>query len=130
MTYTTLADVYLGDVSSQVYEFLRTPRPCVFLDAHGVDWAGDENYAHWRFGPVVRAADQVVGAVDHAVAGHWRYLRAQMDGVDATFASSVEPASTRAAAAIEGFLRSHRQRQGWQVVFGAVDVVSRVVRRS
>jgi len=29
MTYTRLADVYLGDVSSQVYEFLREPRPCL-----------------------------------------------------------------------------------------------------
>src|SRR5205085_183045 len=28
MTYTRLADVYLGDASSQVYEFLRTPKPC------------------------------------------------------------------------------------------------------
>jgi len=32
MSYTTSADAYLGDVSSQVYEFLLTPRPCIFLN--------------------------------------------------------------------------------------------------
>lgn len=105
MTYTTLADVYLGDVSSQVYEFLRTPRPCVFLDAHGVDWTGDENYAHWRFGPVVRAPHQILEAVDHAIVAHWHYLRAQMEGVDVTFSTLVDPPSVRAATAIAEFLR-------------------------
>jgi hypothetical protein len=29
MSYTNRADIYLGDVSSQVYEFLRLPRPCL-----------------------------------------------------------------------------------------------------
>lgn len=37
MSYTRAADIYLGDVSSQIYEFLRTPRPCLFLDPHGID---------------------------------------------------------------------------------------------
>src|SRR3546814_20602400 len=38
MSYTSGADIYLGDVSSQVYEFLATPRPCLFLNAPQVDW--------------------------------------------------------------------------------------------
>lgn len=29
MTYTPAADIYLGDVSSQSYEFLLDPRPCL-----------------------------------------------------------------------------------------------------
>ncbi len=44
MSYTSGADIYLGDVSSQVYEFLGNPRPCLFLNAHRVDWAGDPDY--------------------------------------------------------------------------------------
>ena len=40
MTYTNAADIYLGDVSSQVYEFSTQPRPCVFINAHGVAWQG------------------------------------------------------------------------------------------
>ena len=112
MTYTSLADVYVGDVSSQVYEFLRTPRPCVFLDAHGVDWARDENYAHWRFGPVVRSPGLLLEAIDHAVAAHWRFLDTQIQGFDETFATSATPASARAADAITTFL-ARRARVEW-----------------
>ncbi|QJU56506.1 hypothetical protein HL653_00745 [Sphingomonas sp. AP4-R1] len=58
MAYTNRADIYLGDVSSQVYEFLYRPRPCVFLNAHKVAWRGDANFAHWAAGPVIdRVAD-------------------------------------------------------------------------
>src|SRR5690606_36439804 len=33
MSYTLGADIYVGDVSSQVYEFLVRPRPCLFINA-------------------------------------------------------------------------------------------------
>ncbi|MEW5687109.1 MAG: glycosyl transferase [Pseudomonadota bacterium] len=108
MTYTALADVYLGDVSSQVYEFLRTPKPCVFLDGHGVDWEGDKNYGHWRFGPVERSPARVLETVDAAVASHWRYLDVQIDGFAETFAEPGTTASARAAAAIADYLGATR----------------------
>lgn len=38
MTYTLTADIYLGDLSSQLYEFLIRPRPVAFINAHRVDW--------------------------------------------------------------------------------------------
>lgn len=38
MTYTLTADIYLGDLSSQLYEFLIKPRPVAFINAHRVDW--------------------------------------------------------------------------------------------
>jgi hypothetical protein len=99
MTYTRMADVYLGDVSSQVYEFLRTPRPCLFIDAHGVDWRGDENYAHWAFGPVVRGADGICEAVGAAREAHGAFRAAQVHGFSRTFDLN-GPSSQRAAAAI------------------------------
>src|SRR3546814_17702316 len=51
MSYTGSADLYLGDVSSQVAEYLYRPRPCVFLNAQGVDWQEDPNYRFWSLGP-------------------------------------------------------------------------------
>ena len=30
MTYTLAADIYLGDVSSQIYEWIIKPRPAIF----------------------------------------------------------------------------------------------------
>ena len=53
MTYTNAADIYLGDVSSQIYEFIQNPRPAIFLNSHGASWQGNANYEHWTFGPVL-----------------------------------------------------------------------------
>lgn len=114
MTYPRMADIYLGDVSSQVYEFLDRPRPCLFLDAHGADWRGDPNYAHWRYGPVIRSADGIVEAVDRAVAEHGDYRAAQQEGLRETFDDRGGRPSERAAAAIAGFLlaRDRGRRAG------------------
>ena len=111
MTYTTLADVYLGDVSSQVYEFLRTPRPCVFFNAKGVDWQGDENYGHWRFGPVLDTAADLLDAIDAARRNHPDFLETQVTGVAETFATGPEAASERAAQAIENYMKRSGQSE-------------------
>jgi hypothetical protein len=107
MTYLDAADIYLGDVSSQVYEFLIRPRPCVFLDAHRVDRETDPHYAHWRFGPVVTDVARDLGpTLADAFASHARFVAAQRAGFEATFHQ--DPASTaaqRGADAIAAFLR-------------------------
>ncbi len=107
MTYLNAADIYLGDVSSQVYEFLSEARPCIFLDAHGIDWKADPHYAHWRFGPVVTDVARDLGAtLADAVTSHASYLSAQRKGFAETFHQ--DPGSTaaqRGADAIAAFLR-------------------------
>lgn len=108
MTYTMLADVYLGDVSSQVYEFLRKPRPCAFLDANGIRWEADENYAHWRFGPVLRDTGGLIEAIDGARARHGDFKREQEDGFALTFDRAGADGSERAANAIGAFLTARR----------------------
>lgn len=105
MTYTEAADCYLGDVSSQVYEFLRRPRPCVFVDSHNRDWRGDANYQHWLCGPVVNTATDMIATIDQAFASHAAYRDTQQ----ALFAYSIDiqptPSSQRAAQAIEDYAR-------------------------
>lgn len=98
MSYILSADLYLGDVSSQVYEFLLSPRPCVFVDAHGVNWSADPNYAFWRLGEVTAPA-QVLAAVDRAIGNHGTYVAAQQAAVAATFGDTAD-ACVRAAAII------------------------------
>ncbi len=104
MSYTNRADIYLGDVSSQVYEFLRAPRPCLFLNAHGVDWRGDPNYLHWQAGPVLESAEGLLDAIDDALASHPAYAPVQQRMIDATFSLSERPSAERAADAITAFL--------------------------
>jgi hypothetical protein len=105
MSYTNAADVYLGDVSSQVYEFLRTPRPCAFLNVFGVNHVGDPNYAHWQAGPVIASAKELDTALDQAITDHQaRYQTIQKSLFDYTFDLTSEPSSVRAARAISQLL--------------------------
>jgi hypothetical protein len=104
MRYAKAASVYLGDVSSQVYEFVVRPRPCLFLDNHGADWEGDPNYRHWNYGPVHRSSAGIVGKVAEAVAMHGTYLAAQYRGIAETFDHEESRSSERAARAVGDFL--------------------------
>ncbi len=100
MTYTSAADIYLGDVSSQVYEFLHHPRPCLFLDSHGTDWRGDPNYAHWQAGEVISDPADLGGALDRAVQQHPKYLPIQQEMFRRSFDLTDEPSADRAARAV------------------------------
>jgi hypothetical protein len=83
-TYTRMADIYLGDVSSQVYEFTAKPRPCVFLNAHGADWKHDPNYRMWHFGDVADTVDSAVEALRNAALQFVHYHQRQcVEGEDA-----------------------------------------------
>lgn len=104
MTYTAAADLYLGDVSSQVYEFLHRPRPCLFLNTHGVEWRGDRNYGHWQAGEVIDGPERLGEAVDRAFATHDRYLPVQRRLFERSFDLTAERSSSRAARAIVGVI--------------------------
>jgi len=112
MTYTRAADLYLGDVSSQVYEFLHEPRPCLFLDVHKTRWQHDENYAHWQAGPVISDASQLGDALDSAFARHAEYRDQQTRMFANTFDLSETPSSRRAADAIIDFIGRLRLAEG------------------
>jgi hypothetical protein len=100
MTYTRAADIYLGDVSSQIYEWIATPRPAIFLNATGVAWERDPDFAHWHLGEVVSDPAALPAALDRAVLEPDRYRAAQEAAFAATFSRTDQPASRRAAAAI------------------------------
>ncbi|NKF22815.1 hypothetical protein G7Y82_10845 [Solimonas sp. C16B3] len=105
MTYTLAADCYLGDVSSQVYEFLLHPRPCLFLDSHGTEsWRGDVNYQHWYAGHVTQRVGDMEAQIDRAFADHARYLPVQQELFRYSFDLTDRPSAARAADAIEHFV--------------------------
>ena len=81
MSYTRAADIYLGDVSSQIYEFLSEPRPAIFVNAHDVPWEDDENYRMWHFGDVVGSAGEIIPALDCAATRHAHYRPVQEEAV-------------------------------------------------
>ena len=105
MTYTNEASVYIGDVSSQVYEFLRQPRPCIFLNFDRVAWQGNENYAHWNLGQVIEHPQDLGPALERAHDLQPRFESAQIAALVRSIDPSPELASERQARAILAFAR-------------------------
>jgi hypothetical protein len=103
MTYTQAADVYIGDASSQVYEFIRTPRPCIFLNLDRVDWRSNPAYSHWHLGQVIDSIDQLPGALAQARKLQPQFEQAQRAMSAASIDESGGPASERQAQAILAF---------------------------
>ena len=106
MSYTLSADVYIGDVSSQVYEFLYRPRACFFIDTHSAPSPGAmPEYDFWNNGPVARTAKQLLPLLpDHAeIALQYRTAQEQRMAYTAD-QSDPRPASERGAEAISHFV--------------------------
>jgi len=99
-SYTAAADLYLGDTSSQVVEFLMRPRPCVFLDPLVVAWRGDPSYAMWTAGEVVTDIAALDAALARAPAAHPRFVEAQERFARAQLGDTSGAAPARAARVI------------------------------
>ena len=105
MTYTQAADVYIGDASSQIYEFIRTPRPCIFLNLDRIDWRTNPNYAHWHLGQVIESVEKLPAALGCANELQPQFEQAQRKMSAASIEQSDVPASERQAQAILEFAR-------------------------
>jgi hypothetical protein len=100
MSYTRAADIYLGDASSQIYEWIGRPRPAIFLNPGQVDWAGDASFAHWHLGEVIDRLDQLPAALARAADEPGAFRERQEAALARTFSVTDEPAARRAARAI------------------------------
>jgi hypothetical protein len=109
MTYTNCADIYLGDVSSQVYEFLLRPRPCVFVNAHRTEWRDDPNFAHWSAGPVISEVAELETALTTAQCQQTTlFAPVQEQLFRYSFDLTETPSSERAARAVAGVAGLHQ----------------------
>jgi len=104
MSYTMSADVYLGDVSSQVYEYLIEPRPCIFLNLDHRD-ARCETFSHGRLGQVIETMDGLPTALARANALQAGFLGVQEAAMRDSIDLSPIPASRRQADIILDFLK-------------------------
>ena len=98
------SDIYLGDISSQVIEFIAHPRPCIFLNVRNHNWRGDEDFAAWRLGPVLTDFSELDKTLAQAVAHPDAYALAQRAHFSDTFDLTAEPSADRAAWAILNFV--------------------------
>ncbi len=104
MSYTLPADLYLGDVSSQIMEFIAQPRPCVFLNPNRHKWQDDEDFAAWNLGCVVETMAEFGPAIRGALADRGAFAEKQRSHFADTFDLTSEPSAERAAKAIAHYL--------------------------
>ena len=101
MSYMLAADAYIGDASSQIYEFLLRPRPVFLLDPNGaLHVEGDTALPFLAAGPRCAGSKPLTKVIPT-----WRetgadYVQAQRNLVAYTFHTGDTPSPQRAAAAI------------------------------
>lgn len=105
MSYSLASDIYIGDWSSQIYEFLLRPRPAIFLNPQQLDWQGKEEFLWWTLGQVTETISGLDNALTCAEELQAHYEPLQKAAFDYSFASFPETAPVRAANAIMTFLK-------------------------
>lgn len=109
MTHALSADIYLGDISSQVFEFLIRPRPCLFLNPRRLPWRDDPDFASWHLGPVVETIDGMAERLGTVADWKPEFASRQARAFAEAFTEpDALPAPERAARAIAGFLAHGR----------------------
>ena len=100
MTYTRIADAYLGDVSSQVFEFLNEPKPCLFLNYQGLKREKERDFPQWEFGNVVSDFNGLPAKLDSIFRDHPNFIDTQKTFIESTFDSTHLSSGRRGADAI------------------------------
>lgn len=99
-TYLNNSDMYIGDVSSMVYEFIALkPRPCMFLNAHNISWKNNVDYRFWNFGLVVESTNEFDFKFNEALSNE-KHLEVQRSRIKKYFDLNENSSSLRAARAI------------------------------
>jgi hypothetical protein len=110
-TYTKQADVYLGDGSSQVYEFLYFKKsPVIFLNTSTVqDWKSDPNYLMWHLGCVIQDIKEFDGCIEKQLECPQALLSQQTVAVNNKFHVSGKQPAVLGAEAIKRLFSSDIQ---------------------
>jgi hypothetical protein len=105
-SYTSSANVYIGDVSSQVYEFLYFAlKPVIFLDAESrKNWQSQPSFQMWKAGVVVNSMAEMSQAVESAVCTHDGFVDVQRGLVARKFSQTDVVPGLRGAQAIADYL--------------------------
>ena len=107
MSYTLNSDIYLGDVSSQVFEFHVKPRSCIFINTNKVEWKNDINYRFWKTGDVIDSIEKLDNTLKTLGERKAHYLKIQKSFFDENFITYPKhTASEKGALAIDNFLNS------------------------
>jgi len=111
MTYVLNSDIYLGDVSSQVYEFMITPRPCIFLNPTDVNYKDNYEFRFWKCGDVVNSVENLKKSLDDCFENFKIYdpIQAQITQ-DNFYSEEGSTASERTSKALMAYLDNETKK--------------------
>jgi hypothetical protein len=92
-SYPAAADLYLGDTSSQVVEYMARPRPCVFLNPDRLDWQSAGDHGFWECGNVIDDLATLPEALASATKDHVRYAAVQKSFAERALGDTSERAT-------------------------------------
>ena len=111
MSYTLAADGYIGDVSSQIYEFLARPRAAFFFDSRREKLEEDDEWhLFWDAGPVVQTSAELAALLPDFERIASEYRDKQVELFSYTIDLGDRPASERAADAIAAAVKEQAGR--------------------
>jgi len=105
ISYLEVADIYVDDVSNQVYECVIRPCSSMFFDAHRPRWSNDRSFAHWHLGDVIKEPTELMAAIHAGAARDGLYRDQQEVMAYASFGDASSGAAVRAADAVTTFLQ-------------------------
>jgi len=104
-SYLAAANIYLGDTSSQVVEFLARPRSCVFVNAQAIDWQATDDHGFWACGDVVSDLNDLMPALEAADERQSVYRQRQIEFATTALGEASGLAAGRCAEEIVDLLR-------------------------
>ena len=108
--YLKFSDIYIGDVSSMVFEFIAMKlRPCIFLNAHNITWKNNADYRFWEYGQVVDDLEQFDNVVNKSI-GDASFANLQKTRVQEYLDIQEKKSSLRGAEAILNFSKEKLEK--------------------
>lgn len=100
------SDLYLGEYSSQVYEFLEKPKACLFLNPNKVAWQKNQEFTMWKMGNVVTDFSNFEHFLEKSFKNPAEFSKDQEKLLAYTFRKKDGLAAFRATTAIKQLLQS------------------------
>lgn len=105
--YMKIADIYLGDVSSSIYEWLYFNKPMIFYNSHNVDWKKNPYYRFWNLGYVVNNIEELMEYLDMPINDPDPFKKVRLETKNYVFGEIDGKASYRAALKLYNFLKEN-----------------------
>lgn len=103
-SYTGMADIYLGDTSSQILEFVAKPRPVVLLRPQELSWAEQDSGQYALLGECVTSFEDIIPAIDRAAGQLEKYREMQISYAGRTLGLTGQAATQSAVDVINTYL--------------------------